>query len=225
MKLLFTTAFTASLLFSTQAFSSDNDGKFAIGVGVGTTGPSLSATYKLNNHFNLRGIYAQYDRSETEIESGITYDLKIELETFSLLLDYHPFKSSGFRFSAGAVKNGTEFSGTSTQSTGNITVGNTTFSASDVGTLNASVSYDSIAPYFGIGWGNAVLKNRNLSFAFDLGVITMGNPEVNLTSSSTNPAIQSALNTEIERERQELTDSIDEFDLYPVLNLSVNYKF
>jgi len=206
---------------STSAFASDEKSNFALGVGVGTTGASLSGTYKLTDHLNLRGVYAQYDFSESDVESGIQYDFDIGLQTMSLLLDYHPFSSSGFRLSLGAVKNGTEFNAKSTQTTGNITVGNGTFSASQVGTLNANVSYKSIAPYLGIGWGNAVLKNRNLSFALDIGVMGFDNPDVTMTSTGGNAQV----NAELENERRELENSLDDFDLYPVVNLSLNYKF
>lgn len=214
-----TTAFI--VLGSSLAIAEDGNGRFALGLGVGTTGPSLSATYKLTDHINVRGVYAQYNLSETEEESGIEYDFDIDIGGLSLLLDYHPFASSGFRLSAGAVSNGTEFSAQSTQTSGNINVGNGTFTAAQVGTLNANVSYKSVAPYVGIGWGNAVLKNRNLSFALDIGVIGMDDPEVRLTSTGGNAAV----NAELSNEQRELENSLDDFDLYPVINLSVNYKF
>lgn len=198
---------------------------FALGVGVGTTGPSLSATYQINNYLNVRGIYANYDFDEQEVESGINYNIDIELDTFSLLLDYHPFTSSGFRLSVGAVKNGTEFRASSTQTTGTFRVGGTDFNAADVGTLNASVSYDDIAPYLGIGWGNAVMNNKNLTFSLDLGVIGMDQPDVRLSSTGTNPAIQANLDAELINEERELESSLDDFDLFPVINLSLNYQF
>ncbi len=141
------------------------------------------------------------------------------------MLDYHPFSSSGFRLSLGAVKNGTEFSAASTQRTGLIRVGTTDFNASDVGTLNASVSYEKIAPYVGLGWGNAVHNNRNFTFAFDIGVIAMDDPDVQLSSSGANPTIQSLLNAELESERRELESSFDDYGIYPVVNLSFNYQF
>jgi hypothetical protein len=213
----------ASTIVITSVGANANDDKsgFALGFGVGTTGVSGSATYKLSDHFNVRGVYAQYDFSEQDTSSGIDYNFDIELNSFSLLLDYHPFATSGFRLSAGAVKNGTEFNATSTQTTGNISVGNGSFTAAQVGTLNANVSYDSFAPYVGIGWGNAVSKNRNLSFAVDIGVIGMDDPTVTLTSSGGNAAV----NAELENERRELEASLDDFALYPVVNLSLNYQF
>ncbi len=201
---------------------SDKSG-FALGVGAGTTGISLDATFRLSEHWNLRGVYAYADFSSDEVESGISYNFNFELDTFSLLLDWHPVASSGFRVSAGGVYNGTNFSARSTQTTGNITVGNNTFAASDIGQLNVEVDYQSFAPYLGIGWGNTI--NKSVTFSFDLGVIFMDNPRVNISSTGTNAAIQSSLDTQIEVERGELEAELDDFDAYPVAKFTLNYQF
>ena len=104
-------------------------------------------------------------------------------------------------------------------------MGNSSFSASDIGTINAKVDYDRFAPYIGIGWGNAVRQDQSLSFALDIGVIGMSDANINLTSSGTNATIQSALDTQLEIEKRELESSLDGFDLYPVVNLSLAYRF
>lgn len=218
---------SSTLLFSSVS-SADKDkqtNNFALGVGVGTTGLSLNGTFQLSDHFNIRGIYANYDFSENDTESGIAYQFDIELDTFSLLLDWHPSADSGFRISLGGVNNGTNFSAKTTQTSGNITVGNSSFAASDIGTINAKVDYDTFAPYIGIGWGNAVRQDQSLSFALDIGVIGMSDANINLTSSGTNATIQSALDTQLEIEKRELESSLDGFDLYPVVNLSLAYRF
>ncbi len=51
--------------------NADEKSDFAVGLGVGTTGPTISATYQLNQHFNVRGIYAYYEFDTQETESGI----------------------------------------------------------------------------------------------------------------------------------------------------------
>jgi hypothetical protein len=220
------TAFSA-LLFSHTSLA-DNGQKtnnFALGAGVGTTGLSLNGTFQLSDNFNIRGIYANYDFTDNDTESGIAYQFDIELDTFSLLLDWHPSADNGFRISIGGVNNGTNFSAKTTQTSGNISVGNSSFAASDIGTINAKVDYDTFAPYIGIGWGNAVRQDQSLSFALDIGVIGMSNPNINLTSSGTNTTIQTALDAQLEVEKRELESSLDGFNLYPVINLSLAYRF
>jgi hypothetical protein len=219
--------FFSGLLFSHAplADGSKQTNNFALGAGVGTTGLSLNGTFQLSDNINFRGIYANYDFSENDTESGIAYQFDIELDTFSLLLDWHPSADSGFRISLGGINNGTNFSAKTTQTSGNITVGNSTFLASDIGTINAKVDYDSFAPYIGIGWGNAVRQDQSLSFALDIGVIGMSDPNINLTSSGTNTTIQPALDAQLEVEKRELESSLDGFNLYPVINLSLAYRF
>ena len=58
----------------------------------------------------------------------------------------------------------------------------------DVGTLRDSLGTDQIAPYFGIGWGNAV--GSGLGFALDLGVAHHGEP--NFRFEATGPASSNA---------------------------------
>lgn len=209
---------------NTAAAASDKSG-FALQLGAGTTGASVAGTFRLTDNLNIRGIYTDYDDDQSETEAGINYNFTIELQTFSLLLDWHPSKSSGFRVSVGAVDNGINLQGRSTATTGNITVGNSTFTAADVGTLNATVDFDSFAPYVGIGWGNAVKHDTNFTFSFDLGVIAMDSPNVSFSSTGTNPAIQAQLDAQLTTEANELSDSLDDFDVYPVVNFSFGYQF
>jgi hypothetical protein len=47
--------------------------------------------------------------SRNDTKSGIAYQFDIELDTFSLLVDWHPFSLNGFRMSLGGVNNGNTF--------------------------------------------------------------------------------------------------------------------
>ncbi|MFT7388260.1 MAG: hypothetical protein ACI8VC_001505 [Candidatus Endobugula sp.] len=73
--------------------------------------------------------------------------------------------------------------------------------------------------------GNAVRQDQSLSFAIDIGVIGISNPNINLSSTGTNPAIQSALDTQLDTESRELKNSLDDVNIYPVVNLSLAYHF
>jgi hypothetical protein len=73
--------------------------------------------------------------------------------------------------------------------------------------------------------GNAVRQDQSLNFAIDIGVIGISNPNINLSSTGTNPAIQSALDTQLDTESRELKNSLDDVNIYPVVNLSLAYHF
>ncbi len=215
---------SSCLTLSMPSLAETDSGQFALGLGVGTTGGSLSGTFNLSESTNIRTIYAAYSDTFNETDSGIAYNYDIDLSTFSVLLDWHPF-DGGFRVSAGAVSNGNEYKATGSQTTGNITVGNQTFSAAQLGTLRAQIDSDSVVPYLGLGWGNAVAKGSPLSFSFDLGVIFQGDPNVTLTTEGTDPAIQADVTTQLAVEKAQLENDLDNFKLYPVVNVGVAYRF
>lgn len=73
----------------------------------------------------------------------------------------------------------------------------------------------------GIGWGNTVEQNQNQSFSFDLGVIFQGSSDVRLRKTSS----VAGLDTSLRAEEQQLEQSLDDFDIYPVLSLGVAWKF
>jgi hypothetical protein len=80
-------------------------------------------------------------------------------------------------------------------------------------------------PYFGIGWGNAVAKGSALSLSVDVGVIFQGAPNVTLTTEGTDASIQSQVDAQLAIEKAELEQDLDDFKLYPVVNIGATYRF
>ena len=118
----------------------------------------------------------------------ISYEGKLNVGDFKILLDYYPFRTSTFRVTAGA------YIGTSKICTANTTntflnkkywgnsgpeLGNGADSYTIVSEPDGSVTVDvktnSFKPYIGIGFGRAVPKGR-VSVCFDLGVEFWGKP-------------------------------------------------
>ena len=136
--------------------------------------------------------------------------------------DYFPF-GSGFRLSGGVVFNDNSIDATATtQAT--YTIGNTTYTAAQVGSLTGSIDFDDVAPYIGIGWGNPFSKESNWSFAIDIGVMYQGSPEASFTANGT-LASNAAFLADLEREEQNLNDEMDEYKYYPVISCAVTYRF
>ncbi|MBI2437829.1 MAG: hypothetical protein HYV36_03325 [Lentisphaerae bacterium] len=81
------------------------------------------------------------------------------------------------------------------------------------------------APYFGLGFGNAVLDaDKTWGFVFDIGVILQGSPSVDLSADgamANNPIFQMAL----AQEESEVQDDADVFRFYPVLAFGISYQF
>lgn len=191
---------------------------------TGTLGFGFEFVKSFNGAFNGRAGFNAFDYEFNQVDGDISYDYNLELNTVSALLDWHPF-GGGFRLSAGAIVNGNQISGTATPNFDSFNIGGTTYTAEDVGRLDAKVDFNNVAPYFGIGWGNAAGKySKGFSLSADLGVLFQGDPNVSLKASGT-VATQPQFEDDIAREEQELQDELSGFTMYPVASIGISYAF
>lgn len=193
-----------------------------IGVKAGTLGAGVEASVSLVPSLNLRlGTNGYtYDFSDTLDE--IRYDAELELDTQSLILDWHPLGGS-FRLSAGLFRNGNEASLSGGATTG-ATIGDTFYSPTDIGQISGAVSFDSTASYLGIGWGNAVGRNKRFGFSVDLGILFQESPDVNLSTTgllASDPGFQA----DLRQEEANIEADIEDFEAYPVISLGFTFRF
>lgn len=211
-------------------------GDIAAGFVAGTAGLGVEATYGLTQDINLRGTLRGFNYSHDFTEDNIRYDGDLKLRNGGVTVDWFPFGGS-FRLSAGAMYNGNEVKATAKPTTLPATyeIGNNTYEID--GEVKADIDWRKFAPYLGIGWGNAVAKNSNWSFSFDLGVMFTGEPNSDLSASGSYRVNGGAYQTidlndpnspftqDIEREKANLNDQIKDAKFYPVIQLGVHYKF
>ena len=207
---------------NSYSYSYANDGDIALTLKAGTLGVGIEGTKRITENINARvGVNAfEYDYSGTE--SDIKYDFDLELLSASALIDWHPFNNA-FRASAGLFLNDNSLE-LKAKAAGSYQIGDTTYTAAQVGTLKGELEFDDVSPYIGIGWGNAVGKDKSWTICVDIGVIYQGSPELSLTADGTlsnNAAFQSNLS----REKADLEDDLEDFEFYPVISLGVAYKF
>jgi hypothetical protein len=75
----------------------------------------------------------------------------------------------------------------------------------------------------GLGWAS---RGQGFGFGFDLGVVYQGSPGVTLIPSGPPSVINDpTFQADLERERQAVEDDISEYDLYPVVALTLSYTF
>lgn len=189
------------------------------GVKGGTLGAGVELTAGLTSTLNGRLGYNTLTLDRSGTESDIDYDIDLELSTISALLDWHP-GGGGFRATVGVVKNGNKLDMTG-EPNGTYDIGDDTYTAGDIGTLSGLVDFKDLAPYVGIGWGNAVEKNQNLTFSFDLGVIYQGSPQVDLSTTTS----VAGLAEDLAAEEEQLQDDLDGYQLYPVISLGLAFTF
>lgn len=203
-----------SMTASAETEATGSGSGFGVGVHAGTLGYGFNATYGLADSLNIRGQYNTIGLDADENDAGIDYNYDLDWNSYGLLLDWHPF-SGGFRISAGYYINNNEITGTAD---GVVDVNGTNYTSS----LRSDITFDSSAPYVGIGWGNAAEKGDRLSFMFEIGALLQGEPQVTLTETSAVPVIPQS---DLDAEAAEAQADISEFDVYPVIALGLAYQF
>lgn len=206
------------LVFTATGYASST----SVALKAGTLGAGLEVERSLTDSIGARiGInYFTYDKDA--VEDGIDYNIDLQLQSLSAMIDWHPFQGS-FRISVGALLNQNELDAKSKAST-TYTIGNTTYTSAQITSLQAAVDFDDITPYAGLGWDTSYGKEKTFGFVCELGVVYQGSPNVNLTATGPS-ASTAAFQTELARERTNLQNSLDGYEYYPVLSLGVSYRY
>jgi hypothetical protein len=110
-------------------------------------------------------------------------------------------------------------------------IGGVPVPVSILGTLDADVDFDPIAPYAGLGFGRAPGSGSGLGVTLDLGVLFQGKGDVTLTpripagSPLNDPVARQAFQILVDREERDLQDDVNDYDMYPVVSLGISYRF
>jgi hypothetical protein len=196
----------------------------AITAKAGSTGAGLDLTIGLARTINLRVGGQGFKRSETRTEQDVEYDADLDLLSGQVLLDLHP-GGRGFRLSIGAVFNENEVRAVSTDDAV-YTINGVDYPAALIGRLHGKVETEKVAPYLGLGWGNAVAPGSRWRFALDVGAFYQGEPEVSLVARPANPdLVPPGFEEDLEAERREIEEDISDYKIYPVVALGVSFRF
>ena len=200
--------------------ASADDSQWGVGVKAGTLGLGVEARWSGLPYIDFRIGANSYTYADDGSQAGILYDADLDLETFFVTGNFH-FPLSPFRLTAGLFANGNEMNMVSAEP-GDFSIGGSTYTGAEVGTLASNTSFGSTAPYVGLGFDFEVFGKAGLNF--DVGVLLQGDPEVTLVADgllANDPTFQAAL----EAERQDLEDKFSDFKAYPVVSLSFVYNF
>jgi len=230
---------TGIILAITLLLSNANANAVDIGVGLkaGTLGAGVDLSVALTKTINARiGLTSIDIDSEQETISvgdpGFEQDMNATLDAdygaSGLLFDWYVFDGT-FHFTAGMVKNNGAVGMTSALQPGvTYRVGGVPFDSNDIiGDIGGSVDLgDSYQPYLGIGWGRKADDDPGFSLSVELGVALL-DPEAQLQATldpggSLNPAELDAM---LRAAEDDFESELDEFELFPVLSIGVNYAF
>ena len=203
----------------------------AVNATVGTSGLGLEWSTPLHAKLRVRGLvsYATLERDETE--EGIDYTIEFESANIGAILDWHPFAGT-FRLSTGLISTSFGLDLESSTSQTDFDIGNSTYTGTNL-KLVGDAEFNPVAPYLGFGWASSLARS-GLYFSGDLGVMFIGEPKIALNASGqvsqgggpafdvrSNPLFQA----DLEIERQQLEDELEDFSLWPILNFGIGYRF
>lgn len=196
------------------------------GIGVGVTGGTLGVGPEVNfrsDNFGVRGSATFLGFSRDVESDGIEYNGDLKLRSFGGSVDFYP-GGGGFRLSGGVrvSKNRVELFAQPGATT-TVEVGDATYTGAQIGTLSGEVRPKKIAPTLTIGYGGG--KNSGIYFGIDAGVMFQGKPKVRNLVASGPIATNAAFQTQLANERREIEDDIDNFKIYPILQLGLGYRF
>lgn len=211
--------FVATLTICGAANANDD---FWVGVKAGTLGFGAETSWRPLDWLDVRAGANFYDYDDSGSQAGVNYDATLALDNYYVTGNFR-FPLSPFRLTVGAYTNNNEVLLVS-QDAGGFLIGSnpTPYSAVDVGTLNGVASFDSFAPYAGAGFDFDLMDRLGLSL--DFGVLLQGDPNVTLTADGllgSNPAFLA----DLEAERLELLNEVEDLKAYPVISLGFNFNF
>lgn len=220
------------LFFATSASALD----VGVGVRAGINGIGGEVSVGLTKTINLRILAASVDVDDEDEtidvgdsggEGEIDATLEFDYGASALFVDWHVFDGS-FHLTAGLFRNdsGADLSGTLV---GNIVVDGQPIDQGDIsGEIGGEIKLaDSFQPYLGIGWGRRAGGDGGLSVTFDLGVALL-DPEVSLdatVNAGGNFTSQAELDDTLRGLERDAEDELDDFEIWPIASIGINYAF
>lgn len=201
---------------STSA-ASDASGRIGVGVTAGSLGIGPEVDYAITRNLTVRGNLTFLNFSHDYSTGDIDFDGSARLGSGGVMLDYHPFKS-GFFVSAGGRINKNKVRVTATPSS-NVTIGGNEYTPEQVGTLKGFADFRTLAPTLTTGFRGHL--GHGVRFGIEAGAMFMGSARVrDLTFTGTGVS-----SDDLAEEQQKLRDEIDDYKIYPIVQISAGYRF
>ncbi len=194
---------------------------FGTGIKVSTLGPGVEIEGRMNDNLGLRANANYLPFSVSVTADDVDYDADFSWKSGGAMVDFYPF-SGIFRITGGLFYNGNDVDLSATPSS-NVTVGDSTYTPAQIGSIDGSLDFNTIAPYAGLGWSGGKAASGNWTVSFDVGVLFQGSPSVDELTASGDLAGNAAFIADLEKEKAEIEDEMEPFQYYPVLALTVSY--
>ncbi|HUF17756.1 MAG TPA: hypothetical protein VMS12_06910 [Thermoanaerobaculia bacterium] len=196
----------------------------AVAPKISTLGYGADVIVGLGSYVHLRGGLHRGDVTRDLTHNEIEYEGDVELSSENLFLDLYP-GGRGFRITLGAIRNDNIYEARSTENT-IVEVNGVPYPVALVGRIRAVATTDEVGPYLGIGFGNAFRGSSRFRLLFDIGAYAHGEPIVDLIAEP-NPGIPlpPSFEEDLAAEERSLQDEISDYEIYPVVSLSLAFRF
>jgi hypothetical protein len=195
---------------------------------IGTLGLGAELDLGLTDSLGARIGLNAFNYNYNTTSSTVNYDFNLQMQTVSALADWYPFEGS-FRTSAGLMYNNNKVSLGGLPTGGTYTINGQTYPAADIGSLQGEMSFNKVAPYIGIGWGNPAAKNKGWGFTSDIGVLFQGNPKTSLVATCGTAIAGTSNCTQLQSdtaaENTKLQSDLSNFKWWPVVSIGISYQW
>lgn len=193
-----------------------------VGVTGGTLGVGPEVSYRILPMLAVRGSATFLGVGGHGSVSGYRYDGHARLSNFGGTVDVHPFLN-GFRLSAGVRSTDSNRIRIHGMARGPQTYGGITFTPEEAGEVRGTIRTKSVSPIVTIGYSKSTLSG--FTFGIDGGVMFHGHPRVEDIRTTGQLATNSYAQSELNRQIDRLRDEVNDYPYYPVVQLSLGYRF
>jgi hypothetical protein len=195
--------------------------RIVVAVSGGTLGVGPELGVRASTVLGLRASATFLGLGHDVDVDDINYHGDLKLRSYGANADLYPF-ANAFRLSAGfrVSRNRIDLVASPSQP---VSIGGTTYDPGQIGTLEGKVRARKFAPTFTIG----VAKNRRKGFAWslDAGVMLHGRPRTYDLVATGELANNPIFEENLARERADIENEVDDYKVYPIVQLSVGYAF
>ena len=194
------------------------------GLGVSLTSGS-EFTLIENDQIQWRLSLSGYGIDEAEDVKGDKneYEADIKTGSFQASFNWYPISQDsmkGLFLSAGAIYFDHTLEGT-TEDDQTIHIGDIALTSKQGVQLKTDIEHTSMAPYFGVGWGNRLNGEAGLSFRAEVGAfVALSSAQVDVELINHNGEVS---DVELEKERQDILDEQEWVKLFA--QLDIGYQF
>ena len=238
LRLMIALNLLAVVVFSASAQSNDLP-RFGLGLTASSLGAGIQAATSVTHSSNVRVGFNGFNYSDSFSKDGINYNAQLKFRSVQATFDQ--YIKGGFHISPGLlIYDGNKGSANASVPGGQqFSLGNQTYYSSSSSPVSgaAAVTFNKAAPMILIGFGNMLPRSqRHFGLNFDAGVVFEGSPGATLrlggnaclTSTQAaclNAAADPTVQANVQAEQTKINNSLTPFKFYPVVALTLSYKF